>query len=211
MTIEKTMLAMLGCALAVACNRADAGGGGGGDGQFIAGLPRLTRGHVAYPYTRYREATAQTASHGRVFFLYPIKERKNEILALEYAPGIKVEELFGEDLLGTGGAVVADKDRIAIDFLPIAIPLGVAAGQEWTVRYAKRDFVCRSYPGSGADGGIAVSCASGKYILSYAFDRTRGVTRFQDFCDFSICTFELMDSQGLLSKAMTQSMGLPGI
>ena len=74
MTIKKAMLAILGCALAVACNRADAGGQGGGDAHSLASLPRLTRGAIAYPYTRYQEATGQTASRGRAFFLYPIKQ-----------------------------------------------------------------------------------------------------------------------------------------
>lgn len=77
------------------------------------------------------------------------------------------------------------------------------------MRYTKREFACTSAAG-GAEvpGQIAVSCTSGEYRLGFTFSRDRGVTEFQDFCDFDICTFRLEDREGLLSGAMTEFMGL---
>jgi hypothetical protein len=213
MTIDKSMLAMMIYMLTVACDASDRQPPRV-EGRGIAHLPRIHQSGKDYPYIRYPEVTGQTASRGRAFFLYPMKSARNELLALEYAPGMKIEDLFAEDLIGTGGVVVEMERQIRVAFLPISLPIGVRAGQEWRMQYARRRFVCRSRAAPEASGvaeKIAVSCTSETYRLAFTFSRERGVTEFQDFCDFHICTFRLSDSEGLLSKTMTDFMGLPHI
>jgi hypothetical protein len=126
---------------------------------------------------------------------------------------MKIEDLFGEELLGRTGKIINQSGYIKIDSLPVSIPIGVSAGQKWQMRYANRDFSCGSRAGvsMSVSEQIHVSCTSDKYTLNFNFDRTRGVTEFQDFCDFAICNFRLIDPHGLLSSKMTKNMGLPDL
>jgi hypothetical protein len=184
----------------------DAPSGGG-----IENLPHLSQNGRRFPYLRY-ENTSPNSGDGRVFFLFPMMDRKNGLLALEAGPRSKMEELFAEDLLGISGLVSNANGIIRIDTLPVSLPVGVRAGQEWQVRYSKREFLCRSRVlSSKGSGKLGVSCRSGQYSLNFIFDRDRGVEEYQDFCDVLICTFRLVDEEGLLSREMLVYMGLPAI
>jgi hypothetical protein len=203
----------MSCILTLGCNPGDRQESNVIEARSRASLPHISDGHTDYPYTRYSESTGQTASRGRAFFLYPIKARKSQILALEYAPGMEVGDLFGEDLIGTSGEVVNENGQIVIPFLPISIPIGLVVGQSWRMTYTNHVFICKSQVSSDLTKSekIKVSCTDDKDTLTFVYDRQLGVTEFQDFCDFSICTYKLMDSSGLLSPAMTLSMNLPKI
>lgn len=183
--------------------------------EGIANLPRLVHSGRNISYIRYADTSPQSGI-GWAFFLYPVMDRRNNLLALEYNPrsSAPMEQLFGEELLGISGPVVNENRFLRIEFLPISLPLGVAAGQQWQIRYARGDFACRSRAVTGegsVPGQIAVSCTNVDYTLSFLFDRERGVTEFQDFCDMRVCTFELLDQLGLLSRATLEHMGLPPV
>jgi hypothetical protein len=213
MTTEKKMLAVILSILVLGCSPAKHQKSDAIDTAGLGTLPRITHGGIGYPYTRYSESSGQIASRGRAFFLYPIKTSKTEILALEYAPGMRISDLFGEELIGTGGKAYYEDGRIGFSFLPISLPVGVVSGHNWPMKYAKLEFRCQSRenPDVSRGKGLSISCASEKYTLSFLYDEQLGITEFQDFCDSSVCTYKLMDSQGLLSRAMTLSMGLPNI
>lgn len=197
------------CALASGC-----GSGGRQDESretaAFADLPRLTQRGVEYPYIRYLESSGQTASRGQAVFLYPIRKSRTELLALEYAPGVNVEDLFGSELFGRSGQVLRDGQKIWIEFLPISIPAIPTAGQEWRMRYARREFTCTSHRDAvgSQNQRIGVICISAPYTLKLTYDSYRGVIEFQDFCDYSICTFKLQDSHGLLSGEMLKYIRL---
>lgn len=179
-----------------------------------AALPTVRKEGKDYPYIQYPEVTGKKESRGQAFFGYPMTGQENRLLALEYTPGMEMDKLFAEDMIGASGLVVRAGQHIKVDFLPISIPVGVAPGQEWRIRYAKREFTCRSAASSASkapSGQIGVSCTSGNYTLKFEFHRDLGVTEFQDFCRFSICTYKLADSHGLLSRTMTDFMRLPRI
>jgi hypothetical protein len=213
MISRNAMLAMMMYILTSACNAVDQQPSAKVEVRGLADLPRVLVRGVESPYARYSEMTGQKDSHGRVFFLHPMTSRKNEILAAEFEPGMDVAKLFGgEDVIGTGGLVVGDERQARIEFLPISIPFGIAASQEWRIQYAEQQFVCRSRAAPATNsisGQIAVSCTGAGDTLNFLFDRSRGVTEFQDFCADSVCTYRLTDPQGLLSRAMTDFMGLP--
>jgi hypothetical protein len=206
--------------LAAACNAADQQPSGGAENRALserrelAELPNINRHGTEYPYMRYSESTGQTESHGQIFYLYPTTRLRNQLVALEYEPGARVEGLVVEEILGSAGLAVVEDGKIRIDFMPISVPRGVAAGQEWRMQYASREFTCRSRADSGATTGhdhLAVSCSGADYTLNFRFNRERGVTEYQDFCGHSICTFSLTDPFGLLSRATLEHMGLPAI
>lgn len=213
MIIEKKMLTLILSISMLGCGPANRQESDVVDSADIRNLPRIKHENVSYPYTRYSESTNQTASRGRAFFLYPIKTAKTEILALEYAPGMRVLDLFGEELLGTGGKAYHANGQIGFAFLPISLPVGVVSGQKWSMRYARRQFLCEAQATRNIlpVKNLSVTCISGKYSLSFEYSEQVGITEFEDFCDFSICTYKLMDSQGLLSASMIKFMGLPRI
>lgn len=186
----------------------------GTEASPVAKLPSIRMEGKDYPYIRYPEVTGKTESRGRAFFLYPMTDRKDRWSALEYTPGMKMESLFAEDMIGITGLVIRIDRQIRMEFLPISIPIGVTGGQEWRMQHAKREFACKSEAlvrkGDTRDQ-IEVSCTSGMYTLNFKFSRELGVVEYQDFCNHSICTYELADSHGLLSRKMTHFMGLPRI
>ena len=213
MVIEKKMFAAALSILALGCSPAERQEGNPVDTTGIGNLPHVSHDGVRYPYTRYSESTGQVSSRGRAFFLYPIKASKREILALEYSPGMKISDLFGEELLGRGGEAYYSDGQIGFTFLPVSLPVGVVAGQRWRMRYVKHEFLCaaRTKENTSEAKKLLISCVNQKYTLSFEYEDKVGVTKFQDFCDFSTCTYNLMDSQGLLSDSMTKLMGFPNI
>jgi hypothetical protein len=180
----------------------------------VGDLPHLRDKGRILPYLRYADK-APNSGNGRAFFLYPMMDERNELLALEYNPQLgSIEELFAEDMLGISGPVSNENGMIRIEFLPISLPIGVRGGQEWSLRYGKRDFLCRSKdvgPPQYKPGTLAVFCASTEYTLNYVFDKDRGIEEYQDFCGNLICTFKLLDEEGLLSKEVLDYMRLPNI
>jgi hypothetical protein len=217
MTIDNRLCLLGLCLLLSAC-----GEGAGGAAETptpaqggVGSLPHLVRNGRSLPYFRYGDASPESGL-GRAFFLYPVLERRNELVAFDYNPRstAPLEQLFGEELLGASGPVVVENNFLRIQFLPISLPLGLAGGEQWRIRYARRQFAClsRAVTGEGSvSGRFAISCTSPDYTLSFVFDRERGVTEYQDFCDASVCTFRLIDQQGLLSRASLEHMGLPPI
>lgn len=107
-------------------------------------LPTVRKDGKDYPYIQYPEVTEKTESRGQAFFTHPMADERNRLLALEYTPGMKMENLFAEDMIGASGLVVQNGHQIRVEFLPISVPIGIAAGQEWRIRYAKREFDCKS-------------------------------------------------------------------
>src|SRR4051812_4526246 len=87
MTIKKMIFPALVCIFALGCSSSETRESSAREMPSLASLPHLTQSGTDYPYIRYSESTGKVASRGRAFFLYPIKERKTEILALEYSPG----------------------------------------------------------------------------------------------------------------------------
>ena len=81
------------------------------------------------------------------------------------------------------------------------------------MKYAQKDFVCRSEAVADprVTGRLKISCSSPEYTLSFVFDRDKGVETYQDFCGQAICTYELQDAEGLLSKDVLEYMGLPRV
>lgn len=206
------MLASAITILLLGCSSGDGQQSQAAGASDLGNLPYITHHGVSYPYLRYAETTNQASSRGKAVFLHPIKASKSEILVLEYAPGMKVADLFAEELLGTGGRALYSDGQLGFSFLPISLPVGVVQGQKWRMKYATQDFVCsangkQNYPSNP----LVVSCNSNKYRLYFKYDKQIGVTEYQDFCDLSICTYKLMDSQGLLSGPMVRLMGLPKI
>ena len=176
-------------------------------------LPHLSEKGKRFPYLRYAD-TSPKSRNGRIFFLYPMMDERNTLLALEAGPDVKVEELFAEDMLGISGSVSNEDRMIRIEFLPISLPIEVGEGQEWPMRYAKNEFHCRSRAAASTKSSsdkLAVSCSSGKYALNFVFDRDRGVEEYQDFCGNSVCTFRLVDEEGLLSREVLDHLRLPRI
>jgi hypothetical protein len=221
MMINKQLtLGILPVILAASCSPAEERASGtvenrSDSGQYeFTDLPRLSRPGIEYPYIRYAESTGHAESRGQIFWLFPTTGRRNQLVAVEHEPGSRVEGLVVEEVLGSAGEVVTDGRSIKIDFMPISLPHDVAAGQEWDMRYANRDFTCMSSAVSGGGAGsdrLEVSCSEDRYQLHFSFERERGVTEYQDFCGHSICTFRLDDPIGLLSRATLEHMGLPKI
>jgi len=207
------ILALVSCFLILGCDAPRRQASGSLEGAGIGSLPHVTHGSIDYPYIRYSESTGRTESRGQAFFLYPIKIRKAEILSLEYTPGMDIEGLFGEELIGVSGDIINDKGQIKIKFLPISLPIGLTQGQVWHMEYIKQEFICKS---SGATSPankeeLRISCSNAQHSLRLIFNRKLGIKEFQDFCGNSICTYQLMDSVGLLSRATTEYAGLPAI
>ena len=212
------MLAIVALLLTSACNAVEERASGGEANRIHveererSELSRISRRGTEYPYIRYSEVTGRAESHGQIFYLYPTTRLKTQLVAVDYEPGGRVEGIVEEEIFGSVGFVAAERAGFKIDFLPISLPRGVAAGQGWLMRYAGRDFTCRSIGLRGApvdSNPIEVECSAQTYTLRFSFDRVRGVTQYQDFCDHSICTFRLIDSAGLLSPAMLRHIGMP--
>jgi hypothetical protein len=178
-----------------------------------ASLPHITHDGIDYPYIRYAESTGLRASRGRAIFLHPIKARKTEILTLEYAPGMKVEDLFGQELFGRSGEVVHAAGIIKITSLPISIPVKPTLVRQWRMTHGKYKYLCRFVREtiSGKDKITSTSCANDQHSITFVFNDRLGVIEFQDFCDDFVCSYKLIESQGILSRAMLRSMNLIGI
>jgi hypothetical protein len=180
----------------------------------LSDLPTIGRQGRSFPYIEYVEITGKQPSLGKVFFLFPMRSGKRELLSLEYDPKINVEDLFGEDLIGENNDVTLNVDRINISYLPISLPLAVSHNHRWPLKYIDIQFSCSSGDAKGRDSvedDLAVSCSTGRYTLQFRYNETRGITEFQDFCGSSICTYKLESPIGLLSKTMAEFMDLPVI
>jgi hypothetical protein len=171
-------------------------------------LPLLVDKGRRLPYIRYVTSDVDSRN-GKVFFLYPMMSRRNDVLALDYSPYEQITDLFAEDMIGISGPTTIKNGMLAIDFLPISLPVGVTGGREWSLRYAKQDFICRSSQDQEPKDLLIINCVTLKYTLSFSFNRTRGVLSYQDFCGSAICTYKLIEQQGLLSKGVLEHMGLP--
>jgi hypothetical protein len=174
-------------------------------------LPSLNRDGAQVRFMRYADAR-ENSGNGRVFFLHPVMEPRNGVLALEGSPQGDPSALFAEDALGISGLVSAHGGKIRIDFLPISLPVGVRSGQAWQLTFARRTFSCRSRDDGPENRAVLrVSCRSPDYELNFLFERERGILEYDDFCGASVCTFRLLDARGLLSREVLQFMGLPEI
>lgn len=181
----------------------------------IAHLPRLNDSGRELPYIRYFAARAG-GSDGRAFFLYPMMDERDELRVLEYSPGraLTLGEAFAPDGKGTSGRVSNEGGVLRIEFLGIALPLNVKAGQQWNLEYLRERFTCTSALPPGADTRtqrLDISCTSPSYQLNFVFSRDRGIEQFQDFCGRSVCTYKLQDGEGLLSDDILKYMQLPQI
>lgn len=188
----------------------DAGEQPGTSSDDLSNLPTISHGNLRFPYIRYAKTDGRGSSRGRAIFIYPIKAHRNEILDLEYSPGTDVRGLFGEELFGESGAVTAQEGLLVVSTMPVSLPLQIDRASQWNMRYAKRIFVCVTSLQEAALPRrlFRIQCSSKDYDLSFLYSESLGVVQFQDFCDSSICTYRLLDEQGLLSAGMLKLMGL---
>ena len=179
----------------------------------LAGLPEATLGGRRVPYLRYGNTTPD-AGLGTAIFLHPIMGQRNGFRALEYdtRSDRPVEELFGEELFGVSGTIVLRDNVIRVESLPIALPDGVGNGQEWTIEYGGRRYLCRSSIVAPTDQStLTVTCSGRQHNLTFSFNRERGVVEYQDFCGDAVCSYRLLDPKGLLAPEVQDYMNLPRI
>lgn len=109
----------------------------------------------------------------------------------------KVEELFGEEILGGHFSVVDKSGLLLVDGLPLSRPIDMNAGSDWRMTYDRAVFDCKVTLRIGAD--FRIRCDSNKVALYQQFNAHRGFTSYQDFCGAELCAYHFESSVGLLS------------
>lgn len=176
-----------------------------------ADVPYLTDEQgVKYPYFKYENYLffSYDSEHqdGLAMFVHPIFEDRVKGLTLKYLPTQSIRSLFGEELFGGEFFVGSKNGILAIEGLPISLPADMKPGSNWKMNYAEQVFDCLFEPGHGNE--LMVDCVSSEGSLEFSFNKTRGVTKFQDFCDGRVCTFFLKTDVGLLSPYHRGVIGL---
>lgn len=181
-------------------------------GRSQTGLPSIRLQSIDQPYIRYSERSSEQGSRGRIFYFHPVRRQRNLVVSLEHEPEAPIVGIVDNEIFGEAGPVSDSDGQIHLEFLPISLPRGVSAGQEWRMHYIDREFSCKSQaaPSAGSTR-MAVSCVDAPYTFSFVYDREKGVTEFQDFCGSAVCTYELIDPVGLFSTAMLEHVGVPAI
>lgn len=165
---------------------------------------------VEFPYFRYENYIffPYDSGHqdGLAMFLHPIFEDRVKGLVLNYLPTQDIKSLFGEELFGGEFFVGSKGGVLAIEGLPISLPSDMKPCANWAMNHAEQIFDCRFEAMRGEE--LLVDCVSSKGSLEFGFDRERGVTKFQDYCDGRVCTYYLKTDVGLLSPYHRSVIGL---